>query len=223
MGKRPAGPLGVTRLGRALLDLCFEPLGCPVCGREGRGLCPPCQSELAPWGAFSHEGLTGCALLHYHGVARQLMYRYKQQRSWEACRALTGILDDWLEEAQWPLDDWDVIVPVPSSPGRVRRRGFDPALRLARHLSARSGLPLCAALDHHGDQEQKRLGRRDRQSASRLAIQLNHRHLADLQGKRILIFDDIMTTGNTLSAAAGQLRAVNPEALGFLVLERATR
>ncbi len=223
MGKRPAGPVGAARLGAALLDLCFEPLGCPVCGREGRGLCPPCHQELAPWGAFWHEGLTGCALLHYHGAARQLMYAYKQQRSWEACRALLRIIDDWLEEAQWPLTDWDVIVPVPSAPSRVRRRGFDPALRLARHLSAHSGLPLIPALDHRGDQEQKRLGRRDRQSASRQAIGLKQRHLADLAGKRILIFDDIMTTGNTLSAAAEQLRAADPGALGFLVLERATR
>lgn len=206
-------------------DLFFERLGCPVCGMTGEGLCSVCRKEIQPWGSFSHEGLTGQAMVHYHGPARQLIYQFKQTHSWEALRGLEGIIDRWLmaEEAAGLLQaGWDALVPVPSTAARYRRRGFDPARVLAMHLSKRTGIPVLAALTNSGRREHKTMDRRERSRAAQGAFRLKPGQAEGLAGRRILIFDDVMTTGNTLTAVSSLLDDAGVRAIAFLVVERAT-
>ena len=210
-----------------LKDLFFEPLGCPVCAMEGAGLCLACQQEVVFWGSFSHEGIRGSAMVHYHGPARQLVYNFKQKGSWEAERGLELIMDRWLKESEDGAalgpGQWDIIVPVPSGPARRKKRGFDPAAVLGRHLSRCTGIPLVRALENSGQTEHKTMDRRDRRTAALDSFQLRASQRSAICHKRVLIFDDIMTTGNTLSAAAALLREADALEIGFLVLERATR
>lgn len=98
----------------------------------------------------------------------------------------------------------DVIVPVPLSAARLRERGFNQALEMARPLARSLGLPLAAGL----------LTRvRETVPQSGLPWRVRHRNVRRafactgiLEGKTVILIDDVMTTGATLNAAARALK-----------------
>lgn len=210
----------LLRCAGRLLDLFFEKLECPVCRAESKGLCAGCRSLLQPWGSFVHEGIPGAAVLHYSGAAKKLIYAYKKRLSFAALDALEGVLDDWL--AQHELSGFDVIVPVPSIAANIRARGFDPGLLLARHLSRKSGIPLLNCVENRGRQESKQKSLRQRREAASGRFRINERQGQALQGKRVLVFDDVMTSGATIRAVTGEVRRYGAAQVEFLALARAT-
>lgn len=92
----------------------------------------------------------------------------------------------------------DVVVPVPGEPRRLRRRGYNPPALLAGFVARRLGLPLYEALSRRPGPPQARLTQRDRwlHSAGVYRVRAGVR----LDGARILLLDDVITTGATLAA-----------------------
>ncbi len=208
-----------------LLDLFFERLACPVCGCEGPGLCMACQNELRFWGDFSLEEWSGHAMYHYQGVAKSLIYGYKQKLSWEAERGLCQIMDTWLRQdaSQTILaESWDYIIPVASVREKVKSRGFDPAHRLARRLSDKTNIKLLECIENGGRSEHKAMSFRQRQQTAEESFKIKAGFTEKCQGKRLLIFDDIMTTGTTVQAVGRELTSAGAEKVGFLVIQRAS-
>lgn len=101
---------------------------------------------------------------------------------------------------------WDWIVPVPLHPAKEREREFNQAERLATRLSAATGLPLNTRLVRRvvPTRTQTLLSREERLANVRRAFAL--RRGARLDGKRLVLVDDVMTTGATTSACARALR-----------------
>ena len=114
------------------------------------------------------------------------------------------------------LEQADALVPVPPDRARVRRRGFDPAALLARGLARRTGLPVVPCLRRTGPASRQLGARaRDRRAAGRLRIEASRP-----APTRVLLVDDVHTTGATLHACAGALRAAGARRVAAITYSR---
>jgi ComF family protein len=109
-----------------------------------------------------------------------------------------------MEPLKTPVDD-TLVVPVPTATGRVRRRGYDQARLLARDLSRRTGLPRIDCLARSGQTHQVGAGRERRLEQLRQAFRV--RRAGAVCGRRILLVDDVVTTGASLESSARALLA----------------
>lgn len=231
MGKRPVVSVK-PRAGRwnevteHIKNLFFERISCPVCGCESQGICSVCMSQLEFWGAYEIEELSGWAMVHYQGPARQLINKFKQSLSYDALDGINALIDCWWQELGKSIliskdgPVWDYLVPIPSIPRKVRQRGFDPAFEIARRVSSLSGIPILRCLDNRGQAEHKGMNLRERRIAADEGFAVIKDWHGLCRGKRLLLFDDIMTSGTTILSAA-QLLAESSTRVNFLVLERA--
>lgn len=114
------------------------------------------------------------------------------------------------------LSATDAIVFVPATAAAFRRRGFDHMEAIARHLSELAGIPLVDVLVKLGDADQRVLGRTGRQARARDA----YRVLERVDERRILLLDDVITTGATIVAATRTLRGAGAVHVDALALAR---
>jgi len=115
--------------------------------------------------------------------------------------------------------DW--LLPVPLSAQRLRERGFNQSLLLAQRLSPHKTL-VDALLRLRNTSPQAGLTRADRLHNLAHAFTCNPRELALLQRKRVVLIDDVLTTGSTLRACTEALLSVGVAHVDVIVLARAT-
>jgi len=138
------------------------------------------------------------------GTVREIIHRYKYQHAlW-----FEPFLADLLLRETVPVlrgQDWDVIVPVPLYPLKQREREFNQAERLAARLSHATRIALNKKLLRRVrfTNTQTRLTRPERAANMRGAFAM--RHGARLDGERVILVDDVFTTGATTSACAQAL------------------
>jgi ComF family protein len=192
---------------------------CGDCRASVRWIRPPfCQRCGLPFeGAISHAFECGDCLENnpQFSSARaavaardpvlEIVHRYKYQRALWFEPFLAGLLI----EAAVPVlagQHWDFIVPVPLHPLKEREREFNQAQRLAARLSAATQIPLHKRLVRRvvATRTQTQLSRQERQANVRRAFAMRPRQR--LQGERVVLVDDVLTTGATTSACAGALR-----------------
>ena len=104
------------------------------------------------------------------------------------------------------LGNVDVLVPVPSGRGERRSRGYDVPLMLARALGRELGLPVMQALGKIRETP-RQMALSGGERRKNLQNAFSARPDAPLEGKRILLVDDVLTTGSTLNECAKALRA----------------
>lgn len=123
---------------------------------------------------------------------------------------------DGVEEA---LDQGDWLLPMPLSEERLRERGFNQALELARHLSPTKIEPQCLLRVRHTP-AQSTLARSERRRNVAGAYAVDPLRSDQLVGRRIVLIDDVMTSGASLFAAAAEVRAAGAAHITGLVLAR---
>lgn len=148
------------------------------------------------------------------GVLAQ--FKFRGDPGWAAALARLMRSAPWAEPL---LDAADWLVPVPLAVPRLRERGFNQAWELARQLhpaKANAGLLLRV----RGGEDQHALGRMARLRNLQGAFAPDPLRQSALQGKRVLLIDDVMTTGATLHAVAYALHTAGIASVSALVLAR---
>lgn len=214
----------------ALLDLLFPPR-CVFCRRllhrGEEGICPRCQQEL-PWALGAEAEQTGeffslCASpLWYQDQVRASFHRYKFKGVRGYSRTYGRLVAQCVQDHL--AGRYDLITWVPLSRARLRQRGYDQAMLLASaaalELDDVAAETLCKVRD---TEAQSGLGKND---ASRRANVLSAYQVTDpalVEGRRVLLIDDIVTTGSTLSECARVLRTAGAADVVCAALARSRR
>jgi ComF family protein len=203
-----------------LLSLVAPPL-CVCCGSAGslhQPLCRACLGDLR-WLSFEQPpgaGVPVWAAVSYEGPARALVRALK-------FRGAVGLVDAMAAQmaANAPpgLLEGRSLVPVPLHPARRRRRGFNQAEQIAVRLARRAGLALSDCLERSaGGARSSQVGRgREERLRAVEGIRLRAGAAVPL---RVLLVDDVVTTGSTLAACAAALERAGVREVGAVVYAR---
>ncbi|MGV3720482.1 MAG: ComF family protein [Actinomycetota bacterium] len=208
----------LRRAGAALLDI-VSPPRCLLCDDYEEPFCAACRAEIAPVEAAASPpaGLAGVACVGYHEEAlRSAILNLKFRRETALVQPLGELLARELEHLR---SEWrpDGLVPVPMHWTRRWERGFDHTELLARSVSRAASLPALNAL------------RRTRRVPPQVGLEAGERKRnlrgvfamedrASVRGLRLVVLDDVRTTGSTLSECAATLRAAGAAAVYGLTI-----
>jgi len=209
-----------------LLDLLFPPK-CPfwqtILEEPRAPLCPDCQPKL-PWlagkgGERRVDFADGCfSPLAYRDAVPEAIHRYKFSGV-RAYAAPFGLL--MAQCAQDRKLEADALVWAPLSSKRLRQRGYDQAELLTRSMGAVLGIPVLPVLEKcrhtqaQSDLETESARRANALGAYRL------REGADVEGKQLILVDDVVTSGATLSECVRVLKQAGARQVYCLTLARA--
>jgi ComF family protein len=235
--------VALLQLARDVIDFCY-PGFCAACKAssdpretlcgscatklaelEAAAACPQCAMPLAQAGSPC-PFCKGKGVHHYESVLRlgvfedplkDLIHFLKYQRRWAAGDFLAERLLA-KPEVRALIRSADVLVPVPLHPFRHFTRGYNQAAVVARFLSKKLGKPIARPLKRVRNTESQTNLRSRQKRVENLKDAFELRSAKPVRDKRVLVIDDVMTTGATLQSVARALKPAEPAALDALVI-----
>ncbi len=204
-----------------LIDLVYPPpLLCPLCQialiEEGLPGCRSCLDQLnLGWRCLDISGYACYSMGIYEQRLKELLGEVKYHRNYQAGMVLGQVLGLACQEES-SLQGVDWLLPVPLHPNRLEKRGFNQALVLAEGIrSVWKRNIFGGAIRRHDTEPLRDQGPIARRRSLSHAFLLNNP--TRLQGKRVLIVDDIFTTGATFQTMAGLVQLYQGIPLGVFV------
>lgn len=191
----PASPDAVE--GPPCRPECCERCGLTVSVGESRTPCSACRGRTAAADRIVRLG-------ELSGRLRRLVLDCKYRRDVLAAEELGVRIAARTREVGWEWRPNDAVSAVPMPLSRRFRRGIDHAGEIARIVASELGIPLVRPLRHQGGRPRARQDRAGR-AAARIAPRWGFGE-GDLDGLRLLLVDDVLTTGSTLGECAKALR-----------------
>jgi len=173
---------------------------CAGCDTPGAPICTTCRFALV--GPAPREQSHGViAAVPFTGRARSIVLGLKYRNRRAVGRHLAGLIVNRLvtERAHHGID---VVTWAPTSAKRRRERGFDQGELLARTVARQLGVPCRRLLERNGSSTQTGRSRAERIDAAPRFVAR-----PGLDGRCVLVVDDVVTTGSTLMSAAGALES----------------
>lgn len=223
---------------RSALEIVF-PLSCGGCGSTGSILCQTCKDSFrfvndasacsfcGTW--LSIESVCGeCTLnrppfehghfgFYFEGALREALHSFKFKARKDVGRALVRLLQPKLLAMQ---DEFDVIVPLPVTEKRLKERGFNQTFIIGEEISALTSKELAYWVLHktRETRDQYTLSRSERKKNIRGVFALRNGNA--LKDKRVLLVDDLFTTGATAKEATKVLKAAGSRSVVLFALAR---
>ena len=195
----------------------IAPFRCIVCGNYNNVICTACTHTMqrleaplcilcgAPSQAWElcHSHNSPLAGIYAAGAYDDILKALITQFKFEHARAAYKPLAVFLAGALPHFDNEWIIVAIPTIPAHIRQRSYDHAALLAGEVARVKGLERIRALARRHDARQVGASRQQRAVRAREAFTIR----GEVAGKKVLIIDDVCTTGATLQSAAATLRA----------------
>jgi ComF family protein len=179
---------------------------------DSEGVCEACLRNPPPFDAVRSFGT-------YEGHLRRLIHLFK----YNGMTPLARPLAERLAAAARDLGPLDAIVPIPLHGRRRWSRGFNQAALLAGELSARTGIPARPKALRRVRPTAPQAGLSDDDRQRNMSGAFRVAEAASVRGSRILLVDDVMTTGSTLAAASQALKTAGASRVTALTVAYAER
>ena len=208
-----------------MLNLIYPPK-CGICGKlNDNFLCSKCNKMLENEAKFNIEKNTSFEnefdehiyIFKYEGVIRRIIIQYKFQEKSYLYKTIVNFL---LKNKKMfeIIKTYDTIVPVPISKKRKRTRGYNQSYLIAKDIANIVGIKLenRVLFKIKNIIEQSKLNKEDRLENIKGVYEI--RNIKRIMNKKILLFDDIYTTGSTVNECCRILKKVNPDKIGVLTV-----
>lgn len=186
---------------------------------DANALCRECLRELPPL-----DGTLAALPYAYPWSSLITRYKFGQQHGWAGFFASLMRQTPGVVQLLGDLEPQDWLIPLPLSDQRLQTRGFNQAWELARALAAQTATPAQAdarlLLRVRHTRAQSELHRHDRLVNIQGAFQVDPLRVHALQGRAVVLVDDVMTTGASLFEAASTLREAGAASVTAVVLAR---
>jgi len=209
--------MAISALFDALLSTLF-PDRCGGCARFGDLLCRDCRAGLRPYPRDPGRLLDSLDDVRiafvFASPLREVVHQFKYRRVRRLARPLGQLMATHLAARPLPID---AVLPVPLHHARLAERGFNQAEALAQEVARALERPMAAGLERvRVTEQQAHLNARQRADNVRGAFQWR----SAPPPPRLLIVDDVLTTGATIGACAEALRAAGADFVYGLALAR---
>lgn len=210
-----------------LLNLIYPPT-CGICGKLNPNyLCHKCEKQLEIQAKFAIEENQNSDyyfqehlyIFEYQGMIRKVILNYKFKDQSYLYKTIVNFL---LKNEKFfeILKSYDTMIPVPISQKRRKERGYNQSELIAKEIAKRVGI-------HYNNQclfktkniiEQSKLNKEERQKNIQGVYELHNEKL--LQHKKILLLDDIYTTGSTVNECSRILSKAKPKKIGVFTIAK---
>lgn len=167
---------------------------CPGCGAVHSGWCDGCWTVLSNAPVVHRSGIV--VSHEYAGVMRELIVAMK----YSSARWVVPMLADVWVMRHAQVCEADVVTWVPTTPRRMRERGYDQSELIARRVARRLRVPCVGLLRRLDDHAQTGRTASERRTGARFVARRS-------RYERVLVIDDVVTTGATLQHSLDALRA----------------